>query len=102
MSLGTARTIAIAEAVSYLALLAAVVAKRGFGVPEGVSMVGPIHGLLFLAYLGAVLQVRAERGWSAQQTLPALAASVVPFGGVWVERRLSRIPEPLAPDSQAG
>lgn len=57
------RRVAAAEAVSYLALLAAVVAKRGFGVPERVGLIGPIHGLVFLAYLGVVFAGRAQWGW---------------------------------------
>jgi integral membrane protein len=43
------RTVAIVEAITYVCLLAAIVAKRGFGYPEGVSIIGPVHGLAFVA-----------------------------------------------------
>lgn len=82
------RWVALAEAISYLMLLLAVVAKHGFDQPGGVSVMGPIHGMLFLTYMGLVLLVRDELGWSARETLLAVLASAVPFGGVAVERRM--------------
>lgn len=82
------RWIALAEALSYLLLLVAVVAKRGFDQPEGVSVMGPIHGMLFLAYIGLVLLARDELRWGARQTIVAILASVVPFGSLAVERRM--------------
>jgi integral membrane protein len=90
MSLQSLRVVAIAEAVSYLCLLGAVVAKRVFDQPGGVSVIGPVHGVLFLAYFALVIFVREERGWSIRETLTALVAAVVPFGGYVVERRLLR------------
>lgn len=57
------RWVAPAEALSYVMLLLAVVAKHGFDQPGGVSLLGPIHGMLFLSYLGLVLLARDEVGW---------------------------------------
>lgn len=91
------RVVAIAEAVSYLCLLAAVVAKRVFDQPAGVSAIGPIHGVVFLAYFALVVFVREERGWSPRDTLAALVAAVIPFGGYVVERRLLREPADARP-----
>jgi integral membrane protein len=82
------RWVALAEALSYVVLLVAVVAKHGFGQPGGVSVMGPVHGMLFLAYTGLILLARDELGWSARETLLAMLASAVPFGGVAVERRM--------------
>ena len=82
------RWVALAEALSYVMLLLAVVAKHGFDQPGGVSLMGPIHGMLFLTYMGLVLLVRDDLDWSARDTLLAVLASAVPFGGVAVERRM--------------
>lgn len=82
------RWVAPAEALSYVMLLLAVVAKHGFDQPGGVSLIGPIHGMVFLSYLGLVLLARDEVGWSARETLFAILASAVPLGGVAVERRM--------------
>ena len=90
MNLTWLRAIALAEAVTYLALLAAVVAKRGFGEPAGVSLVGPIHGVVFLAYFAAVIFAREDHGWGAGRTVALLLAAVIPLGGLWAERRLLR------------
>lgn len=86
------RVVAIAETVSYLCLLAAAGAKRVFDQPAAVSAIGPVHGVLFLAYFVLVVFVREERRWSWPETAGVLLAAVVPFGGYVVERRLRRAP----------
>jgi integral membrane protein len=88
MPLSWIRIIALVEAVSYLALLVAVAAKRVFAQPGGVTVIGPIHGVIFLAYVAAVIFVREERRWDLPTTLACIVAAVIPFGGYVVERRL--------------
>ena len=88
MPLTWLRIIAIVEAVSYLALLVAVVAKRAFAEPGGVTVIGPVHGVIFLAYVAAVIFAREERHWDAATTVGCIVAAVIPFGGYVVERRL--------------
>ena len=88
------RLVALAEAVSYLALLVATLVKRGFDGPDYVSVLGPIHGILFLAYLLLTLLVREEQGWTAWQTIIVLVASALPFGAFVVNSRMVRDPEP--------
>mgnify|MGYP000262276726 CR=1 FL=1 len=90
------RVFALAETVSYLGLLAAVVAKRGFGQPAAVSAIGPIHGVLFLAYFVVVIFLREEQRWSPRETGAVLLAAVIPFGGYLAERRLARSGRPSA------
>lgn len=90
VALSWIRIIAVVEAVSYLALLVAVVAKRVFAQPGGVTVIGPIHGVIFLAYVAAVIFAREERHWDGLTTLACIVASVIPFGGYVVERRLLR------------
>ncbi len=81
------RWVAIIEATSFLLLLVATVVKYAADRPEGVEVLGPIHGMLFVAYVAmAFLLWRAER-WKPLTFLTILAGSFIPLGGYWVERR---------------
>ena len=82
------KVVAIAEAVSYLVLLGASVAKHVFDMPEAVPIMGPIHGLIFLSYLWLALLVREELGWNLTTTFMVIVAAVIPLGGIYVERRV--------------
>jgi integral membrane protein len=95
------KVIALGEAVSYLVLLAASVIKRTLDVPELVTVVGPIHGLIFLAYVAFALYVREPLGWNGWTTVMVVVAAVVPLGGLVVERRLPD-EAPLAATASAG
>lgn len=89
-SIKTFRYVALAEATSFLLLLVATIVKHSQDAPEGVQILGPIHGILFLAYVVLALAVRAEQRWSAQATIGVLAGAVLPFGGFVVDRWLTR------------
>jgi integral membrane protein len=91
------KVIAVAEAVSYLLLLAASVAKRTVDAHELVAVMGPIHGVIFLAYVALALYVRERLGWTGWTTVAVIVAAVVPVGGLIVERRVPD--EPVAPAS---
>ena len=84
------RVVAVAESLSHACLLAATAIKHGLDAPGGVEVLGPIHGVLFLAYFVLVVFVREDRDWGTMRTLGVLAAAVVPLGGWVVERRLLR------------
>ena len=88
------KMVALAEAASYLLLLGASVAKRTLDAHELVTVMGPIHGILFLAYVALALYVRERLGWNGWTTVMVVVASVVPLGGLIVERRLPD--EPVA------
>jgi integral membrane protein len=54
----------------------------------GVQIMGPIHGVLFLAYVALVLfEVRRKIGWDGRTTLIVLADSIIPGGGFVAARR---------------
>jgi integral membrane protein len=91
------RHVAIAEATSFLALLVATGLKYSDHGETGVQVLGPVHGMLFLAYVGLVLVVRAETRWSTRTTLWLLLAAVLPFGGYVADRWLSRRSEARQP-----
>ncbi|MEA2218452.1 MAG: hypothetical protein QOJ35_1078 [Solirubrobacteraceae bacterium] len=81
----TFRFVALAEATSFLILLTCSLAAR-----DGVPIMGPIHGMLFLAYVGIALMVREPARWTSKQTVLVLAGAVLPFGGFAVDRWLAR------------
>ena len=89
-SLKTFRIVALAEATSFLLLLVASVLKRTADADVVVTILGPIHGILFIAYVLIALGVRPEQGWDARTTLLILLGAVVPFGGYVVDRWLAR------------
>ena len=88
------RIASVVEAASYLALMACMIAKYAFDAAGegGVPVMGPVHGMVFLAYAALVLVGRDEQGWTGATTVAALVLSAVPFGGFYVERRLVTVP----------
>jgi integral membrane protein len=94
-SLKTFRVVALAEATSFLLLLVAAVLKRTADAEILVTILGPIHGILFVAYVLIALGVRPDQGWDARTTALVLLGAVLPFGGYVVDRWLMRNqPEP--------
>jgi integral membrane protein len=89
-TLKTFRYVALAEAISFLVLLVMTVIKHTQDAPGGVQVMGPIHGVLFLAYVAIALGVRDSAGWSPRATLGVLIGAVLPFGGIVVDRWLAR------------
>ena len=85
------RIVAVAEALSWLGLLAGMYVKY---VPQtsevGVQVFGPIHGGVFLAYVVVTLVASRVLRWNLPTTLLALAASVPPLATVVFERWASR------------
>jgi integral membrane protein len=84
------RYVALAEATTFLALLVASAIKNTGGSEIGVQILGPIHGLLFIAYVFFALQLRREAGWTGKQTFWILVGAVLPFGGYVVDWWLAR------------
>jgi integral membrane protein len=81
------RIVAVAEAVSWLLLIVATMVKYSADAPLGVHIMGPVHGVLFLAYVGLALDVRSRLGWDARTSLIVLADAIIPGGGFVVARR---------------
>ena len=89
------RTVAVAEALSWLGLLTGMffkyVVDAGAG---GVHVFGPLHGVVFLSYVVIAALTWQARRWSWRVGLAALVASVPPFGTLAFEewaRRTGRL-----------
>jgi integral membrane protein len=94
------RVIGFAEGLSYVLLLfIAVPLKRFGGHPEAVQILGPIHGVLFIAYLFAVVQAKIDYAWPAGKTALALVASILPGGTFYADHKFFRH-LPATPDEQ--
>jgi integral membrane protein len=97
------RIVAVAEALSWLALLIGMLFKYVISdTPTGVQIFGPIHGGVFVAYVLLSLTVRGPLRWTGRTLLLALAASIPPFGSLVFEQWASRTgrlgsPEAVAP-----
>jgi integral membrane protein len=89
-SLKTFRIVALAEATSFLALLIASVLKRTADAEIGVTILGPLHGALFIAYVALALAQRSEQRWNQLTLGLVLAGAILPFGGYVVDRWLVR------------
>ena len=86
--------VALTEATTFLLLLGASYLKRAHDEPIGVTILGPIHGILFIAFVVMALGLREQCGWSGKTTALILLGAVLPFGGYFVDRWLERNPTP--------
>ncbi|WP_339610924.1 DUF3817 domain-containing protein [uncultured Planktosalinus sp.] len=79
---------ALWEGVSLLVLLfIAMPLKYLLNQPEMVSIVGMIHGILFLAYVVLAFMVYNELNWNFKTLFIVLFASVIPFGTFYIEKK---------------
>lgn len=89
--LGRLRILAFVEGVSLLVILFITMPlKYAFDNPAPNKTFGLVHGLLFILYLLAVIQVKIEQNWTFRKTLLALLASIIPFGTFWADKKLFR------------
>ncbi len=91
------RFVGITEGISFLILLLiAMPLKYFFGWPFAVEVVGWAHGILFVAYIAAVLLAIRAMKWSWFSIGVALAASLVPIGTFMLDRSWKRRENELA------
>lgn len=81
----------IAEATTLLLLFGlAMPLKYLWGLDLAVRLMGPVHGLAFLAYIWTVLQTVAGGGWSRLEVVRLLSVAFIPLAGFSNIRLLSR------------
>jgi integral membrane protein len=74
-------TIGTIEGLSYLILLfIAMPLKYYAGIPEAVKVIGMIHGVLFVAFIVALIYVANFYGWKLKTVIIAFILSLIPFG----------------------
>ena len=96
------RIVGITEGISFLVLLLiAMPMTYYFGMPMAVKIVGWLHGVLFIAYIGAVLLAIKAMQWNWFSVLVALAASLIPIGTFVLDRSWKRREAELAQPSGA-
>lgn len=75
------RVVAVAEAVSWAALLVGMFVKYVLGQGDGgVPVVGMVHGVLFIAYVAVTLVAWRLLRWDVSTAALAVAAGVAPLG----------------------
>ncbi len=83
------RTVAFWEGVSYLVLLGIAMPLKYFGgMPMAVTVVGWIHGVLFILYCLALLQAYLALKWPFKRATLYFIAALLPVAPFIVERRL--------------
>jgi integral membrane protein len=88
--IGRLRLIAFLEGVSLLILVfIGMPLKYYFDSPGLVKALGPIHGVLFIAFVILTLQVSITSKWNIlKTTAPVLISSFIPFGTFYIDRKI--------------
>jgi integral membrane protein len=91
------RTISIFEGISFLALLfVAMPLKYVMDMPMAVTVVGWIHGALFVLYIYIIFPTAKKLDWTFRKTLFGLVASILPFGPFLFDRYLRQDEKDMA------
>lgn len=89
-ALGRYRVIAYVVGVGLLLLCVATVLDWGFHQPQMAEVVGPMHGFLYMVYLGLAVDLALKSRWSVVGTLLVLVSGTIPFLSFVAERQVTR------------
>lgn len=85
------RILSIAEAITWSLLIAALIARYGFGLDQFVFPAGFTHGFVFLSYGATVIVVGLNQRWPLGRIAFGVLTAVIPFATIpfdrWLERR---------------
>ncbi|SEJ45219.1 integral membrane protein [Cyclobacterium xiamenense] len=85
------RMISLTEGISMVVLVfVAMPLKWIFDLPDMVTYVGWIHGVLFILYILVLFPTSRKLRWSFQNAMFALIAAVLPFGPFLFDRKLRK------------
>lgn len=89
---GRLRIIAFLEGISLLVLvLIAVPLKYAAGQPGLSTIMGPVHGALFLLFVFNTISVGVTLRWKfSETTWKVLLACIIPFGTFYIDRKILR------------
>jgi len=86
------RLCSILEATTLVVLLfVAVPLKHLVHLSVAVTIMGPLHGLAFLAYVWAVFDTTSNMRWKAHEIARLVLAGFVPFAGFSTGRYLDKV-----------
>lgn len=87
MTLKQLRIIALIEGTTLILLfLVAMPLKYKFDMPIAVSLMGPIHGIAFLVYIGALIAALGSSLINSIKLIVGTIAAFIPFGSFIFER----------------
>jgi len=87
----TFRVVSILEGLSYILLLfIATPIKYLGGDPSYVKLLGMPHGILFMAYIVLAFLIKNSLKWNMKTFLIVLAASIIPFGTFYIDKKYLR------------
>jgi integral membrane protein len=85
------RIVALLEAISYMLLVAiAMPLKYIWGQDKAVSVVGMIHGILFIIFCIALVRATISAKWPLSRAALVFVASLLPFGPFLLDRRMKQ------------
>ena len=88
-SIAWLRLIGFAEGISLLVLMGIAMPLKYLAESPGmVTIVGWIHGVLFVVFMIAVLIVYKQRKWRFKKIIIAFIAALLPFGTFVFDRQL--------------
>ncbi|MET1013801.1 MAG: DUF3817 domain-containing protein [Paenisporosarcina sp.] len=86
------RVMGLIEGGSLLVLVfLAMPLKYFFGFPEAVSVVGAIHGFLFVTYCLFIAYMTFVIKWPFIYSVLAVIVAFIPFGNLILDRRLQKL-----------
>lgn len=82
------RKVAIAEGISFLILLGiAMPLKYIAGMPLAVTIVGGLHGFLFISFIVLAYMVKDEYNKNISWIAKSFLASIIPFGTIYMDKQ---------------
>ena len=84
------RALAIAEAITWTLLIAALITRALTGFAAVVTIAGGIHGFVFLSYGATAILLAVNQRWHPGTAVLAIASAIVPYATVPVELWLDR------------
>lgn len=91
-TIGKLRFMGYFEGISLLVLLfIAMPLKYGFNLPQAVTIVGSVHGALFVTYCLIIAYVTFKTRWKLVWPIVSVAVAFIPFGNFFLDKKLHQL-----------
>lgn len=91
------RKTALAEGISYLVLLLIAMPLKYFaGMPIAVTVIGSVHGALFVAFMILIYLIKDRYNRNLLWMFKAFLASIIPFGTFVMDKEWKKEEEKIA------